>query len=145
MTSSSIVSNTCCCKEEAMTPHQELSKLRKEEICPQLSKTHCKKYIDWHRRAKLEGIDWQKLEALADSGQVVSKKKRVEFKAGTKLLREYQHRSQGSGACGGKTHQVLTTSEGFLYESALYKSLTAIANAITGKKWNGKAFFKIGA
>ncbi|MGL5721224.1 MAG: DUF2924 domain-containing protein [Brevinema sp.] len=60
------------------------------------------------------------------------------FKVGTKLLREYQ----------GKTHQVLVvenvhpTRGCFFYEGKQYKSLTAIANEITGKKWNGKVFFK---
>ncbi|MGL5254824.1 MAG: DUF2924 domain-containing protein [Brevinema sp.] len=31
-----------------------------------------------------------------------------------------------------------------MYEGRVYKSLSAIANVITGKKWNGNLFFMRG-
>jgi hypothetical protein len=51
--------------------------------------------------------------------------------AGTRLIREWD----------GQRHEVNVTREGFEYEGRLYRSLSAIANAITGTHWNGKLFF----
>jgi hypothetical protein len=50
---------------------------------------------------------------------------------GTRLLREYQ----------GQSHEVLVTRNGFIYDGKPYKSLSAIARAITGTRWNGLVFF----
>ena len=51
--------------------------------------------------------------------------------AGTRLLREFQ----------GVEHIVTVTVEGYEYRGRPYKSLSAIAKAITGVKWNGWVFF----
>ncbi|MDD3150657.1 MAG: DUF2924 domain-containing protein [Candidatus Gastranaerophilales bacterium] len=56
---------------------------------------------------------------------------KLEIKAGTKLIREYQ----------GKKHEVTALEKGFEYQNNKYKSLSAIANEITGTRWNGKVFF----
>jgi hypothetical protein len=41
-------------------------------------------------------------------------------------------------------HEVIVASEGGLeYDGKRYKSLTAIANKITGSHWNGKVFFGV--
>ncbi len=56
---------------------------------------------------------------------------RVKVKSGTRLLREWH----------GTTHEVLVTEQGFVWEGATYRSLSAIAVAITGAKWNGPRFF----
>ena len=53
------------------------------------------------------------------------------LKPGTVLVREYD----------GKRHTVTVVSEGFLWEEATYPSLSSIAQAITGTKWNGPRFF----
>jgi len=50
---------------------------------------------------------------------------------GTRLEREWNGRSYGATVVHG----------GFEYEGRRYKSLTAIATAITGTHWNGRAFF----
>ena len=50
---------------------------------------------------------------------------------GTILTREYQ----------GKTVRVTILENGFEYEDKVYRSLTAIANVITGSHWNGYGFF----
>ncbi len=50
---------------------------------------------------------------------------------GTKLIREWN----------GQPHEVLVTQTGFTYRDKPYKSLSAIARAITGTRWNGPAFF----
>jgi Protein of unknown function (DUF2924) len=50
---------------------------------------------------------------------------------GTQLVREWQ----------GVEHRVTVTSDGFVHEGKPYKSLSAIARAITGTRWNGWLFF----
>ncbi len=51
--------------------------------------------------------------------------------AGTRLIREWQ----------GVEHVVTVTADGFEWEGRPYKSLSAIARAITGTRWNGWLFF----
>lgn len=54
------------------------------------------------------------------------------IKPGTRFLREWQ----------GRTHEVTATIDGrFAYRGATYRSLSAIARAITGTRWSGPAFF----
>jgi hypothetical protein len=43
----------------------------------------------------------------------------------------------------GETLKVTVLSDGFEFEGERYKSLTAVANAITGQHLNGRAFFGI--
>ena len=50
---------------------------------------------------------------------------------GTRLLREWQ----------GVEHFVTVTTDGFEWQGRPYKSLSAIARAITGTRWNGWMFF----
>jgi hypothetical protein len=51
--------------------------------------------------------------------------------AGTQLVREWQ----------GIEHRITVTEGGFLHQGKPYKSLSAIATAITGTRWNGWVFF----
>ena len=44
----------------------------------------------------------------------------------------------------GQTLRVLVLTDGFEYEGERYKSLTAVARAITGSHCNGFLFFKLG-
>jgi hypothetical protein len=50
---------------------------------------------------------------------------------GTRLMREWQ----------GRRHEVDVLEEGFRYSGADYRSLSQIARAITGTRWNGLRFF----
>ena len=50
---------------------------------------------------------------------------------GTRLIREWQ----------GVEHVVTVTADGFEWKGRPYKSLSAIARAITGTRWNGWVFF----
>jgi hypothetical protein len=50
---------------------------------------------------------------------------------GTRLLREWQ----------GVEQVVTVTKDGFEWQGRPYKSLSAIARAITGTRWNGWTFF----
>jgi len=51
--------------------------------------------------------------------------------AGTRLLREWQ----------GVEHTVTVLTEGYAWQGRPYRSLSAIARAITGTRWNGLVFF----
>ncbi len=51
--------------------------------------------------------------------------------AGTRLMREH----------GGEEHHVTVLHNGFEYRGKRYKSLSAIARAITGTQWSGPLFF----
>jgi hypothetical protein len=53
------------------------------------------------------------------------------LKAGTVLVREYL----------GERHTVTVVPDGFLWADKTYASLSVIAQAITGTKWNGPRFF----
>ncbi len=50
---------------------------------------------------------------------------------GTVLKREYK----------GQTIRATVLADGFEYEGERYKSLSAVAKAVTGQHWNGRLFF----
>jgi hypothetical protein len=77
-----------------------------------------------------------RLEALGeqiDGGNITLRRIRQDQRpiAGTRLLREYQ----------GVEHVVTVTRDGFEYQGRPFQSLSAIARAITGTRWNGWMFF----
>ena len=77
-----------------------------------------------------------RLEALGeqlDGGNIALRRIRADDRpiAGTRLVREYQ----------GVEHVVTVLADGFEYEGRPYRSLSAIARAITGTRWNGWTFF----
>jgi hypothetical protein len=51
--------------------------------------------------------------------------------AGTRLIREWQ----------GVEHTVTVLNDGYEWQGRPYRSLSAIARAITGTRWNGWIFF----
>jgi hypothetical protein len=51
--------------------------------------------------------------------------------AGTRLIREWQ----------GVDHCVTVCNEGYEYQGRPFQSLSAVARAITGTRWNGWVFF----
>jgi len=81
-----------------------------------------------------------RLEALGeqiDGNNITLRRIRQEQRpiAGTRLLREWQ----------GVEHVVSVTRDGFEWQGRPYQSLSAIARAITGTRWNGWVFFGIRA
>ena len=77
-----------------------------------------------------------RLEALGeqfDGGKITVRRMRGDDKpiAGTQLIREYR----------GVEHVVTVTRDGYEYQGRPYQSLSAIARAITGTRWNGRVFF----
>ena len=78
----------------------------------------------------------KRLEALGeqlDGGNVITRRIRTDRKpmAGTRLIREYQ----------GIEQVVTVLQDGFEWQGRPYQSLSAIARAITGTRWNGWVFF----
>ena len=78
----------------------------------------------------------RRLEALGeqlDGGDVAVRKRKMDDRpiAGTRLIREWQ----------GIEHCVTVLQEGYEYSGRPYKSLSAVARAITGTRWNGWLFF----
>ena len=53
------------------------------------------------------------------------------IKSGTRLIREWQ----------GQTYEVAVTDTGYLWRGDHYRSLSRIAQAITGTHWSGPRFF----
>lgn len=78
----------------------------------------------------------RRLEALGeqfDGGSPITRRIRMDDKpiAGTRLIREWQ----------GIEHCVTVLEDGYEYQGRPYKSLSAVARAITGTRWNGWIFF----
>ena len=77
-----------------------------------------------------------RLEALGeqlDGGNITVRRQRADDRpiAGTRLIREYQ----------GVEHCVTVLQDGYEWQSRTYRSLSAVARAITGTRWNGLVFF----
>lgn len=53
------------------------------------------------------------------------------FMPGSSLIREWH----------GTRHEVAVIDDGFLYQGAKFRSLSKVAQRITGTKWNGPVFF----
>ena len=70
---------------------------------------------------ELDGGDRKKSRIRADTMPI----------AGTRLIREWQ----------GVEQVVTVTNDGFEWQGRPYQSLSAIARAITGTRWNGRVFF----
>jgi hypothetical protein len=71
---------------------------------------------------ELDGGDRKKRSTRLDRDRPIT---------GTRLLREWQ----------GVEQVVTVTADGFEWQGRAYKSLSAIARAITGTRWNGWVFF----
>lgn len=78
----------------------------------------------------------ERLEALGeqlDGGNMVVRRNRADDRpiAGTRLIREWQ----------GVEHTVTVLNDGYEWQGRPYKSLSSVARAITGTRWNGWVFF----
>ena len=78
------------------------------------------------------GLDARTLRLLRKASQTSGtrpKPQRSRLGKGSKLFREWH----------GETHEVLVLEKGFAWRGETYPSLSAIARAITGARWNGWA------
>lgn len=69
----------------------------------------------------------------ADVGTLAAEfnQRRNKLKAGTVLVREWD----------GQQHRVMVLADGFAWKDKVYPSLTKVAFALTGTRWNGPRFF----
>ena len=86
----------------------------------------------------LSAEDKAMLESIADKDPAanirIPGRKAVAFVKGTRLCRDWK----------GKTYEVLVCQDGGSeFNGEIYRSLTAIAEKITGTHWNGKKFFGV--
>ena len=87
--------------------------------------------LDHETRQLLDRIG-PKESSTAMAARLVSfDQKRSELTPGTVLVREWDRRSQ----------RVMVMSDGFAWNGQTYDSLSKVAFAITGTKWNGPRFF----
>jgi Protein of unknown function (DUF2924) len=75
----------------------------------------------------------RRLQGLAEAFEkgILCSDSRIMLKAGTMLVRQWR----------GYTHTVLVRENGFEYDGQCYRSLTVIAEKITGAHWSGPRFF----
>lgn len=82
-------------------------------------------------RRFLDRIDEKETSGSVMARLVAFDRGQVELKAGTILSREWN----------SITHRAIVVDGGFLWGGTRYDSLSAIAFAITGTRWNGPRFF----
>jgi len=78
-------------------------------------------------------LDRTGFEAADGFGRLVAdlNRSRTELRPGTLLTREW----------GGHLQQVMVLPDGFTWNGKAYRSLSKVAFAITGSRWNGPRFF----
>lgn len=124
---------------EAMTPKELVVEWDKYYDHPPKSRTN-KTYLVSHIIYRIQEMTYggltkrtiSRLEALVD-GKLARQRKTdpSRLAVGTRLVREHN----------GVEHHVKVLEEGYEYQGVKYKSLSGIAFAITGTRWNGNAFF----
>ena len=59
------------------------------------------------------------------------KRRQIDLRPGTMLVREWND----------QLHRVMVLADGFSWNDKIYSSLSEVAFAITGTRWNGPRFF----
>jgi hypothetical protein len=87
--------------------------------------------LDHETRQLLDRIGAKESGAAMSARLVSFDQKRTELTPGTVLVREWDRQSQ----------RVMVMSDGFAWNGQTYDSLSKVAFAMTGTKWNGPRFF----
>jgi hypothetical protein len=87
--------------------------------------------LDHETRQVLDRVDAKNTGVTMSARLVSFDQKRTELMPGTVLVREWDRRSQ----------RVMVMADGFAWNGQTYDSLSKVAFAITGTKWNGPRFF----
>lgn len=135
---------------------EELKSLSREELsikwfdifktpAPEhLSKPYLIKHVAWqlefgglpaHLQKQIGKLVEQYAKTKSVDSKAIKKVQKFEVTAGTRFIREFK----------GKKYEVTALDRGFNYNGKTYKSLSSIANEITGTRWNGKKFFGVAA
>jgi hypothetical protein len=87
--------------------------------------------LDHETRQVLDRTNSKETGSAVSARLVCFDQKRTELTPGTMLVREWDRRSQ----------RVMVMADGFAWNGQSYDSLSKVAYAITGTKWNGPRFF----
>ena len=87
--------------------------------------------LDHATKQVLDQTDSKEPGAAMSARLVSFDQKRTELTPGTVLVREWDRQSQ----------RVMVMADGFAWNGQTYDSLSKVAFAITGTKWNGPRFF----
>ena len=87
--------------------------------------------LDHETRQVLDRTDAKDTGTTVSTRLVSFDQKRTELTPGTVLVREWDRQSQ----------RVMVMADGFAWNGQTYDSLSKVAFAITGTKWNGPRFF----
>lgn len=110
-----------CLRDEWRRRYGEPPKMRSKELLARL--------LAWRIQADaFGGLDATTIRLLK-TDRLPPPKPRLAV--GTRLAREWQ----------GRRHEVDVLEEGFRYDGGDYRSLSQVARAITGTRWNGLRFF----
>jgi hypothetical protein len=91
----------------------------------------CLDDLDYETKQVLDRAVSNETEAAVSLRLISFDQKRIELRPGTVLVREWDQRSQ----------RVIVMADGFVWNGQTYDSLSKVAFAITGTKWNGPRFF----
>src|SRR6476661_7656395 len=87
--------------------------------------------LDHETRQLLDRTGAKESGTAMSARLVTFDQKRTQLTPGTVLVREWERRSQ----------RVMVMSDGFAWNGQTYDSLSKVAFAITGTRWNGPRFF----
>jgi hypothetical protein len=87
--------------------------------------------LDYETRQVLDRGEAKEFGTSMSARLVSFDQKRTELTPGTVLVREWDQQSQ----------RVMVMSDGFAWNGQTYDSLSKVAFAITGTRWNGPRFF----
>ena len=143
---SRVIQDATACREAlARLPELDLSKLRqqwhvlyKTKASPHLSRELLVRAVAYRmQEVALGGLRPERqrqlrqfAEQLKESG-ATRIRPRPGLQPGTRLVREWQ----------GRSYEVLVRDDGFSWQGAHYRSLSAVARTITSTAWSGPLFF----
>jgi hypothetical protein len=118
----------------------ELMELNRDALIQQWQKIFGCPAPEWIQEKLLrQAIGWQ-MQAAKSGGLTATERRQLRLGIpsytshayrGSRLIRVWQ----------GETHQVTVLEDGYLYADKKWRSLSAIAKAITGTRWSGPVFF----
>src|SRR5262245_33366372 len=143
---SRVIQDATACREALeRLPELDLGELRqqwrtlyKTEASPHLSRELLLRAVAYRmQELALGGLRPERQRQLRQFAQQLKEcgatriRPRPELQPGTRLVREWQRRS----------YEVLVLDDGFSWQGAHYRSLSAVARTITGTAWSGPLFF----
>ena len=87
--------------------------------------------LDAATKAALERSGETKSRSVVASQLEAHDRRQTKAEAGTVLMREWK----------GRQHRVMVMTDGVAWNGKTYRSLSAVAFAMTGTRWNGPRFF----